>query len=289
MLSNLYAPPFKSSKFNSNKYQQQQEQHRSFHLSAVLCQAEATTADVTTKTATSKNAAPISGLLNRFAVTAEVTISKIMPAGFCWQSASLLATSMGHECDSASFAIITGAGDAVGVLAGHCLYYGLKKVMYNNHINMTQELHTGVLLGSAAMVSGTAWQPLVNILQGANLSFSGVMAGTWMGCGLAFYAGLRAARTIYSGRLSHIEAPSYANSQADSALSVAIGGATGFFVGTDAAYLPENNFLLPFVGISDTTPDGMGCLLAGTSTSMGFCAAQTTLNMIYPTGKCWND
>ena len=75
-------------------------------------------------------------------MTAEVTVSKIMPAGFGWQSASLLASSMGYASDSTSFALTTGAGDAVGVLAGHCLYYGIKKAVYDEKINMTRELQT---------------------------------------------------------------------------------------------------------------------------------------------------
>ena len=81
----------------------------------------------------------------------------------------------------------------------------------------------------------------------------------------------------------------YENSTTDKSLSVAIGGATGFFVGTDAAYLPAQNFLLPVVGIHDTTPALAGCVIAGTSTSLGFLSAQTTLNLIYPKDKLWND
>ena len=154
---------------------------------------------------------------------------------------------------------------------------------------MNEQFQTGVLLGSAAFCSGTAWQPLVDALQGANLSFSGVFTGTWVGCGLAFYGGLRAGRTILSGYLSHVEEPTYENSKNDASLSAAIGGATGFFVGTDAAYLPDQNFLINVVGIPDGTPDLVGCVIAGTSTSMGFLTSQSVFNVIYPTGKCWND
>ena len=133
-----------------------------------------------------------------------MTVSKIFPAGLGWQSASLLAdNTMGYASDSASFALTTGLGDALGVLAGHCLYYGLKKSTgVDSEINLTREWHTGVLLGSAAMMSGTAWQPLVNALQGANLGFTTVMAGTWIGCGVAFYTGLRVARTVLSDQLT---------------------------------------------------------------------------------------
>mmetsp|Transcript_10734 Transcript_10734/g.16456 ORF Transcript_10734/g.16456 Transcript_10734/m.16456 type:complete len:280 (-) Transcript_10734:167-1006(-) len=232
-----------------------------------------------------------SGLMSRFVVTAEVTVSKIFPAGFGWQSSSIVAENyFGYAPETMSFALTTGFGDGLGVLAGHTLFYSIKKAVTNDDsINMTAEAQTGFLLGSAAFCSGTVWQPLVNALQGAELSFNQVFCGTWVGCGLAFYAGLRMGRTIFSGFMSHIPEPTYENSKADASLSVAIGSATAFFVGTDAVYLPSQNFLIDIVGIKDGTPDLLGCAIAGSSTSLGFVAAQSGLNMIYPAKKCWND
>jgi hypothetical protein len=227
---------------------------------------------------------------DRFIVTAEVTVSKIFPAGFCWQTSSIIAqTKLGYAADSMAFALTTGFGDALGVFFGHYAYYGIKKQVVDSSINMKKELQTGFFLASAAFCSGTAWQPLVDALQGANLSFMQVFAGTWIGCGTAFYFGLRAGRTILSGFLEHVEEPTYENSLNDKCLSAAIGGATGFFVGTDAAYLPDQNFLIDIVGIQDGTPDLTGCAIAGTSTALGFVTAQSAFNVIYPAGKCWND
>jgi hypothetical protein len=229
-------------------------------------------------------------LLDRFTTTAEVTVSKIFPAGFGWQTASIVASSgLGYSSDSAAFALTTGVGDGVGVFLGHLTYCAAKKSLYRPHMNMTKELHTATLLGTAAFCSGTAWQPIVDMLQGANLPFLQVFAGTWMGCGTAFYFGLRAGRTIFSGFLEHVEEPTYANSLDDKSLSAAIGGATGFFVGTDAAYLPDQNFLIDIVGIKSGTPDIVGCAIAGSSTSLGFVTAQSTFNVIYPAKKLWND
>jgi hypothetical protein len=189
-----------------------------------------------------------------------------------------------------AFALTTGLGDAIGVMIGHCAYFAAKKsITGDNSINMERESQTGLLLASAAFCSGTAWQPLVDAFQGANLPFIQVFAGTWIGCGTAFYFGLRGARTILSGPCKYIHEPTYENSTTDKSLSAAIGGATGFFVGTDTAYLPAQNFLFDVVGIHETTPRLMGCSIAGTSTSLGFVAAQSTLNAIYPTGKLWND
>jgi hypothetical protein len=265
----------------------QKDDRRKLHTSAVVkadASASATPViDVVKPAATS-------GLMKRFQVTAEVVVSKIFPAGFGWQTASVIAANnYGLAPDSLNFALSTGLGDAIGVLGGHCLFYGAKKALVDSSINMQSEIETGILLGSAAFCSGTAWQPIVNALQGANLSFAGVFAGTWVGCGLAFYGGLRAGRTILSGFMTHIGEPTYENSKGDASLSCVIGGATGFFVGTDAAYLPDQNFLIDIVGIKDGTPDLVGCAIAGSSTSLGFITSQSVFNVIYPAGKCWND
>jgi hypothetical protein len=271
LLSSLTTPP------------QKKEERRQIHNTAAR-KADAAFEAPTFEAKTEK------GLYDRFVVTAEVTVSKIFPAGFGWQTASIVADSgFGFAADSTSFALTTGIGDGIGVLCGHVGYYGLKKHFIDSSINMKQEAHKGVLLGSAAFCSGAAWQPTVDALQGANLSFMEVFAGTWMGCGFAFYVGLRAGRTILSGYLEHVAEPTYENSKTDVSLSAVIGGATGFFVGTDAAYLPDQNFLINFVGIQDGTPDLVGCAIAGSSTSLGFLTAQSGLNVIFPTGKCWND
>ena len=260
------------------------DDRREIHSTAV------TKADATVETPAATAEKKENGIIDRFVVTAEVTVSKIFPAGFGWQTASIIAgNNLGYAPDTMAFAATTGLGDAIGVLLGHSLYYGAKKAVVDPSINMGKEVQTGILLGTAAFCSGTAWQPIVDALQGANLSFMSVFAGTWVGCGAAFYVGLRAGRTILSGPLSYIEEPTYENSKADASLSSAIGGATGFFVGTDAAYLPDQNFLIDIVGIKEGTPDLTGCAIAGSSTALGFMTAQSGLNIIFPKGKCWND
>jgi len=278
----LASPSWSSSFSSASKDSQRREMHATTRRGADA----ATTADPLIATAKEEKT-----IVDRFVVTAEVTVSKIFPAGLGWQSSSIVAESyFGYAPDSMNFALTTGLGDAIGVLMGHVAFYGAKKVITGNEkILMAREIQTGTLLGSAAFCSGTVWQPAVNALQGANLSFSQVFAGTWVGCGVAFYVGLRLARTILSGPMQYVEEPTYDNGKADASLSAAIGGATGFFVGTDAAYLPDQNFLIDLVGIQDGTPDLTGCAIAGASTSLGFMTAQSGMNIIYPTGKCWND
>jgi hypothetical protein len=259
---------------------------RHFHQSP-LPRADATTGMVDTTASPVTTATSESKLLARFTTTAEVTVSKIFPAGFGWQTGGIIANSMGME--GMNFAFMTGLGDAIGVFAGHCLYYAAKKQILDddNSIDMTKEWHSGVLLGGAAFCSGTAWQPVVNALQGAGCSYNEVFSGTFVACALAFYTGLRLGRTVLP--FHTIERPTFENSCTDAALSTAIGGAAGFFTGTDAVYLPEQNFLLHVVGIPDGTPDLVGAAIAGTSTSLGFFTVQSGLNVTYPKGTCWND
>lgn len=231
-----------------------------------------------------------SNLANRFISTVEVVVSKIFPAGFGWQYGSVVAAQLGYASDSLLFALSTGLGDALGVVLGHSAYYGCKKAISGGqNINMTKEVQTGLFLGSAAFCSGSLWQPLVLSLQHAGLSFNGVVLGTWIGCGTAFYLGLRANRMILPRFLSHVEPCIDENKGKDATLALSIGGATGFFVGTDTAYLPSQNFLIDIVGIHSGTPSVAGCAIAGSSTSLGFMTAQSGLNFMYPSGKCWND
>ena len=248
--------------------------------------------DLTFPSITAQSDRTIQGstLVNRFTSTSEAILSKIFPAGFGWQGGSVLAANLGYASDSLLFAVSTGLGDALGVILGHSAFYSCKKALTGNeNINMEKEVQTGLFLGTAAFCSGTLWQPLVLYLQGAGLSFNGVMLGTWIGCGTAFYAGLRVSRTVLPNILPHIDPCSDDNKAKDATLALSIGGATGFFVGTDTVYLPSQNFLIDIVGIQSDTPSVLSCAIAGSSTSLGFFAAQSGLNFVYPAGKCWND
>lgn len=231
-------------------------------------------------------------LKNRFAVTFEVMVSKIFPAGFGWQYASCVAESnLGFAADTWSFALTTGVGDGLGVLAGHSAYFAAKKAITGNEdIDVKAQVQTGLLLGSAAFCSGTVWQPTVDLLTKSGLDFTSVAAGTTMGCGLAFYAGLRLFRTIYGKALQFegVEENTYSNLKADALLSLSIGGATGAFVGTDVSF-GDANWLRPIVGIEDGVSNLTGAVTAGSSTAMGFAAFQTAQNAVEKEGKNWVD
>ena len=99
---------------------------------------------------------------SRFSSTLDVIVSKLFPAGFCWQLASMMTKS---DASSAKFAITTGAGEAAGVLGGHVLY-SLIKGGYDKSV-----LESALLLATGTLCSGTSWQPVVNALQSMDLPF----------------------------------------------------------------------------------------------------------------------
>jgi hypothetical protein len=76
-----------------------------------------------------------SSIVDRFVVTAEVTVSKIFPAGFGWQTSSIIAeTHLGYAPDTMAFAMTTGFGDAVGVLRGpSCLLWSQEGSHWGRH------------------------------------------------------------------------------------------------------------------------------------------------------------
>mmetsp|Transcript_5906 Transcript_5906/g.12959 ORF Transcript_5906/g.12959 Transcript_5906/m.12959 type:complete len:280 (+) Transcript_5906:69-908(+) len=217
---------------------------------------------------------------SRFEPTLDVILSKLFPAGFFWQLASMLTDA---DASSAKFALTTGLGEATGVLAGHVLY-SLVKGGYSKSV-----LETALLLATGTFCSGTSWQPVVNALQSMDLPFFAVFAGTFIFCTFAFNFGLRVARNLYSENMEAVDEPTWANGKSDFHLSMTIGAATAFFVGTDSAYRSGENFLLNIVGINDGDSLIKACLLAGLSTSLGFGVAQTLFNILFPAGKCWID
>mmetsp|Transcript_2991 Transcript_2991/g.4589 ORF Transcript_2991/g.4589 Transcript_2991/m.4589 type:complete len:339 (+) Transcript_2991:108-1124(+) len=225
----------------------------------------------------------------RMTVTAEVAISKIFPAGFGWQTAAYFAENAGMEATDLSFFLSTGLGDGIGVCAGHTLYCaGKKAVTGNADISLGKELQVGIMLGSAAVCSGGVWQPTVNALQAAGWGFTNSMIATGGVATLAFFTGLRLGRLVYSPIFEGVEEATYANLKADAALSVAVGGAAGCFLGTDVSY-GAANYLGGAIGIQESFSPLVSSAMAGTSTMLGFGVIQSGENLVYAKDKCWVD
>ena len=94
--------------------------------------------------------------------TFEITLSKIFPAGFAWQAAAISMNILHIPSTSLYFALGTGICDGMGVLYGHRLWTKWKK-KYDATINIEREKKVSRWLGTAAFMSGTMWQPTVNL------------------------------------------------------------------------------------------------------------------------------
>ena len=212
-----------------------------------------------------------------------MAVSKLFPAGFGWQYSSGIAEdTFGLEANDYGFFIVTGLGDFCGVFAGHFSYYLAKKILYDRSIVVGEQAHVALWLAAAAFASGGMWQPFVNFFQacsGEGNHFNTHLMATMACCGTMFYTGLRVGRYFLSPVLTGIPACDYNNLRADAQLSVAIGGATACFVGTDVSY-GDGNWLRPLVGVEDSFGTIHGCVLAGTSTALGFTTVQIAENIV---------
>lgn len=223
----------------------------------------------------------------RFKYTVEVALSKLFPGGFGWQFAGNIADGCGLAANSAGFALVTGFGDAVGVAAGHTGWYVAKKFIFpHQDISIKDQAAAGALLGSAAMISGTIWQPCVNLCGTLGLHFGGTFLTTGAVCGTGFFIGLRVFRAMYC-HFMPVPAPNYQNMIADAQLSVSIGGAAGTFTGTDPAL--AGNMYANIIGIQDSDSPFFGCVKAGSSTWIGFTKIQAVQNVFYPANRNWID
>jgi len=240
-------------------------------------------------------------LARRFKLTFEITVSKLLPAGVGWQAMAVTAGQWGVDASSTSFALLTGVGDAFGVGLGHLAYKACQRGIVSTlnkgrkdseklpEPSMPNEFQTAVHLGSAAMCSGTVWQPAVNFLTSLNLGFDTTFYGTGLVCAGVFFAGLRLGRVVYgrTGLLSSVAPNSYENLKGDAWLSLAVGGGSACFVGTD--YSVVSNPFRDLFGITPTDSNLVGCLRAGASTAFGYFTLQSAQNLLLFSGKNYLD
>ena len=145
---------------------------------------------------------------DRVVTSAEVTVSKIFPAGAGWQLASYVAEGSGFSPTSLAFFATVGLGDCTGVFLGHTVYQVLKKVT-GAKISLGTELQVASLLGGAAFFSGSAWQPALNAFNTLGFSFTQSLVGVSLATTFAFFAGLRIMRRVLSNFMPAVEAVTY--------------------------------------------------------------------------------
>ncbi|KAG8463051.1 hypothetical protein KFE25_001824 [Diacronema lutheri] len=223
-------------------------------------------------------------LAARFTSTLEAAVSKIFCAGAGWQLFALLASSQGLATDSLGFYAMTGIGDALGVGLGHIAFRAFSRfVACRADVELRAEGLVALWLGSSALLSGTAWQYVVNTAS-ATQPFAALLVWTGSLCGIAFFAGLRTFRAAY-GRLG-MEEPTYANMAADRLLAISVGAGTALFVATDPA---TDCAPLAFLAVGPADSAALAVAKAGLATCIGFCAAQSVQNLALPVGANWLD
>jgi len=61
-------------------------------------------------------------------LTAEITVSKLFPAGFGWQAGSVVGVNLGFQATEIPFWLLTGVGDLLGVFFGSHGLHGYQKI-----------------------------------------------------------------------------------------------------------------------------------------------------------------
>lgn len=195
---------------------------------------------------------------------------------------------------SAGTALLTGLGDAAGVFMGSIVYDLFFCFVLEGPALGWDSVWDGLLLAAGGFCSGTSWQPIVNLVTAAGVSFSLGMVFVGLVCGSAFLCGillgaellgrpgsLRSLRRL--GATRSLDSDGSTSSRISSrirsciswqdfrtavylsaTLSVAVAGAAAFFVGTETSY--SGNGLRHFVGERGQDSEIVNCSLAGTST-----------------------
>ena len=207
--------------------------------------------------------------------TVEAIVSKLFPAGCGWQTASIIADNAGYLPTTLPFFLSAGLGEGLAVGLGHLTYYSLKDRVKGLKSDVSLQRGSALQLGTAAAMSGTIWQPSVNLFQ--THGFTTAAIGTFGICGLTFFSGLRLSRAIWD-RVPGVslERNNETNLRNDALLSVSVAGAAGLFVATDVSL--ANNYLAAYFGITDGMSNLAGIGTAGMSTAVGFTGVQTLQN-----------
>lgn len=212
---------------------------------------------------------------------AQVAISKIFCAGAGWQLLSIVAlTTLSCDTNSPAFFLLTGLGDALGVGLGHIAF---RCILCSAAINLKAEVLTGLWLGSSAMLSGMAWQYVVNVVS-ATQPFWPTLLWTSSLCGFAFFCGLRLFRLCYQPL--GMESATAGNFGADRLLAASVGAGAGLFTATDPA---TGIGWLAFLAVQPTDSSALAVFKAGLSTLLGFIALQSAQNVLLPVGANWLD
>jgi len=222
--------------------------------------------------------------LNRMMTSVEVMISRVFPAGAGWQLASILATNAGVASNSLLFCSLLGLGNFFGVIFGHMLWEGLKKVVKGD-VDLAREFQVASLLGGAAFFSGLSWQVAMNVFKAVGVGLLQSFMSVGIVCTMAFFLGMRMMRQNLSPVMTAVDKNSFVNLRSDIGLAIAIGGATAGLVFTDA--FVGTSPLLSFLEAKAAVSSLVAVACGGLASSLGFLA--TTAVQALNKKRCWLD
>ena len=217
----------------------------------------------------------------RFVGLFHAVVSKVFWAGFFWEFFGEVFGD--NDYHTVKYAVLTGLGDSSGVFTGHMLYFTALGGCALDAA-AAREWPAARLLATVSLLTGTAWQPLVNLcLDTFGFDFLGTFFFVGAVSGLIFFCGLRVGRRAFDDEGAEDAAGVYK----DASLALSIAGAEAFFVCTTPARLTSKDFSMFSVYDND------GWLLAswkaGASVAAGFILVQVLQNLVVPFGYTWVD
>eukprot|EP01038_Epipyxis_sp_PR26KG_P014834 gene14834-19933_t len=212
---------------------------------------------------------------------------KIFFGAFFWEAFGLACLNH-NTCSTdkgASFAFITGFGDAFGVFIGHSLIlYWLKNTP---NFSIKYEFYRTCFLGLCVFFGvGTMWQFNVDTGHHMGARFTGSFFYMIFIAFIVYFTSTLFFRYLndkilinYYNLVTGIPTikPYIIWNDIQLSLSVAVGQA--FFMGTSAVEFTDN-WLAPAFGVYNNTSYGTAIFLAGISTSIGFLIAQIIQNIV---------
>ena len=141
----------------------------------------------------------------RLTPTLEAAMSKVFFGAFAWQGFAYIAKGMGVGSETASYAFFVGLGDAVGVVLSHTALVLLRAAVRcalsykerSSRYDIIKGFVVGLWMSSAGFMSGTIWQPMLNLTE-PELLFTWAALLTGITSALGFFLLLRAGREVYA-------------------------------------------------------------------------------------------
>ncbi|KAJ1401303.1 hypothetical protein B484DRAFT_458016 [Ochromonadaceae sp. CCMP2298] len=215
------------------------------------------------------------------------TLPKIFLCGFFWQAFSYATNA---STTSPSFYFITGFGSGLGAFVG-TLLFSVEIVEGSLTLTRLDVFHSVAYFFAIFLGSGTTWQKIVNDTQDYDMNFTTAFFYMWLLASVLFCSALTVLRHLHTLFVTAVRKQDkwddvesvYQRFYFDVQLSLCVGIADAFFVGTVSGY--EGNWL-SFFG-TEGVPKAEAMAKAGASTLVGFTLLCVLQNVFLK--YCWLD